>query len=809
MSMVYKNSKTGVLEELEGVGGALNVTGGNNFTTKLREAFETFDYSSPSAPWQLTLAPGDIVQVDGNSAGASYLVVSKSPFDIGETRIEGRVSFPMPLEVAGGVHRSQAAIGQEAALELVNDDGTLPTVDDLQIASISQATTVLTVNTILPHGLVPGKRIGIRDCADPRANYAALVVASTPSPTQLTATSLPGAAIPSLTIATQTTGYVYVRPSLGYATDGSSMILETGATTTASYYVRGAGGDSLPSGTIAGSHAVTIATTASVQAVATVGAYAFQPGSEQRLSMFIDQVQWTDQTIDSTVQSTARRTVRQVVPSPDKSYKLRIRATNYAGLTRPVARIVSVQKTGTATAIVATDVPHGLSVLDYINTFGVRDQTNFANLAAATVVSAIDSPTVFRVVWGTAVTATSYGGYVSRVNGSQVQQGAVAQVIQTATVSGGRLTLVGNTAWAGVVIGDYVNVHGCRDAATGADVGVDGVYRVRDLATASLVLEPIGTTVLPADFGATNCGGGIIRRTDTRISYIRVLDFERMRVEMMPRPASDMSAAAPVTVQNIPNTYAMQGSAAAIGTEGAGAWPVRGTPSRTIDVASAAITATSTGSAISLLGNTGSFQVNVDVTAVSGTTPRMLGRVQGSFDNGANFVNVYDLGVITSSTAKNFDTPAMPVDFTHIRYVRSLTGTTPSFTNSVNRVNRPLENGKRARRLVDLVMSLTATTASTEWLYVSGCSKGQIMAAAMTGATTVPVLKLQACSGDPAIAGNWFDVANATLTTSASAATVSAIFDLPHARFVRLVPTTAGVATPASTAYELCVTAWE
>lgn len=778
----------GVRKKLKDIGNGtyaeVTAPAGTNFNNKLREAFETFDYSSPNAPWQLTLAPGDIVQVDGNTAGASYLVISKSPLDVGETRVEGRLSFPMPLEVAWGVHRPQAAIGQETALELVNDDGALPTVDDLEIASISQATTVLTVNTILPHGLVPGKRIGIRDCADSRANYAALVVASIPSPTQFTATSLPGAAIPSLTIATQTTGYVYVRPSLGYATDGSSMILETAAATTASYYVRGAGSDSLPSGTIAGSHAVTIATTASVQAVATVGAYAFQPGSEQRATMFIDQVQWTDQTIDGTPQSTARRTVRQVVPSPDKSYKPRIRVTNHPGLTRPVAKIVSVQKTGTTTAIVATDVPHNLTVLDYIQAFGVRDQTNFANLATATVVSAIDSPTVFRVVWGTAVTATSYGGYVSRANGSIGQPGAVAQVIQTATVSGGRLMLMGNTTWAGAVIGDYVNVHGCRDAATGADVGVDGVYRVRDLATTSLVLEPIGTTVLPADFASVNCGGGIIRRTDTRISYIRLLDFERMRVEMMPRPASDMSAAAPVTVQNTVTVSAAAASASAISaTTGLGGWYIHPAVTGIADVASAALTTSSTTAAISNnLGN--GFQVNVNVSAVTGTTPTLDFRVEESFDGGTNWVTLYEMQRITA--VGNYNTPILRASGRHIRYVQTVGGTSPSFTRSVVRNVLPFIPAEPQKRLMDRTIAPNTLNSTTPNLFQGAANNLQIIVNMGAITTTAPAFQVEGSEDGV----NWYAVG--TPITAVASATVEATVN-QSATFARVRVSTAGV----------------
>ena len=40
-----------------------------------------------------------------------------------------------------------------------------------------------------------------------------------------------------------------------------------------------------------------------------------------------------------------------------------------------------------------------------------------------------------------------------------------------------------------------------------------------------------------------------MRRTDLRISFVRVFDFERERVELLPRPSGDSASAAPVTIQ--------------------------------------------------------------------------------------------------------------------------------------------------------------------------------------------------------------------------------------------------------------------
>jgi hypothetical protein len=64
-----------------------------------------------------------------------------------------------------------------------------------------------------------------------------------------------------------------------------------------------------------------------------------------------------------------------------------------------------------------------------------------------------------------------------------------------------------------------------------------------------LVLPFPGQRTLPADFANTNCGGAIIRRTEIRVSFIRVFEFQRERVELLSRPAGDMAGAVPVVPQ--------------------------------------------------------------------------------------------------------------------------------------------------------------------------------------------------------------------------------------------------------------------
>lgn len=533
-----------------------------NMTNKFREAFEAYDPVN-GGKWTESKASGDLVYVDGNAAAASYLVISKDPLTAGtETAITsiGRVS--LPIEAAIGASMSQRTLGQEFSLEMIDTGAPLPDVSDIEISSISQATTTLTVDTVTPHGLSVGKSIGIRDCSNALANYPALVVATVVTPNQFTATAGPGGTIASQTITNPAgaKGFVYFRERLGRAQNGIAQIFEQSTVTQASLYIRSEAGDALPSGTIAGNHSVTVGTTASVQLVNVAYQYAFSPTTEYRLFVQADRTQWADGAVDAVAQTTSRLLRTQVCPDPSATYKVRIRCTNNKSLTVPNAQIVSAVKTGTTTATITTDRPHGLVATDPVVVYGIRAQgaTEFPNLLTATAVASVVDATTFTIVIGTAGTVTSYGGYVAKVQGGNLMSalGANAVVAQSATLStladGTRQLLVtGNTNWAGLSIGDLVNLVGVRDNTTGATLGVDGAWKVANSATTSLtlVLPYAGSLTLPADFGSTNCGGGVIKRTDIRVSFLRVFDYERERVELLARPSGDLGAAVPVAIQ--------------------------------------------------------------------------------------------------------------------------------------------------------------------------------------------------------------------------------------------------------------------
>lgn len=368
---------------------------------------------------------------------------------------------------------------------------------------------------------------------------------------------------------------IFSRSRLGQAQNGISQIFENATATNASLYIRSESGDALPSGTVAGNQSATIGTTASIQIAGSVPyTYSFTPTNEFRMVVQSDRTQWSDSAVDAVAQSTNRLVRTQVCPDPTASYELRIRANNNRSLTVPGAQIITAVKSGTTTATVTTATAHGLTVGDLIVAYGTRDQTNFTNLTTAAAVASVVDATTFTVVWGAAVTATTRGGFISKILGQNALPGAITQVVSTATLStlsdGTRqLTLVGSGTWAGAVIGDLVELIGVRaDAVGSASLGVDGPWKVANLATTTLVLVlPFsGQRSLPADFAVTNAGGGLVRRTDLRLSYVRIFDYDRLRVEMLARPTGDIAAAAPVAVQNTPAVTISSGTVTTVTT---------------------------------------------------------------------------------------------------------------------------------------------------------------------------------------------------------------------------------------------------
>ncbi|MFM1990239.1 MAG: hypothetical protein RJA99_3196 [Pseudomonadota bacterium] len=780
-----------------------------NITTKFRDAFEVY---TPGSKWTETKASGDLVYVDGNAAGASYLVISKDPLSAGtESRLESILAFSLPVEVAIGLSMSQRTLGQEFAVEVVDNGTPLAAFSDLAISSISQATTTLTVDTVLPHGLSVGRCIGIRDCSNPLANYPSLVVASTPTPTQFTATAGPGGTIASQTITNPTgaKGFVYQRERLGRANNGVSMIFENATVTNASAYIRSESGDGLPSGAIAGNQSLTFGTTAPIALVSAAYQYAWSPTTEFKLLVQTDRSQWADAPVDTTAAMTSRLARSQVCPDPDAEYELRLRAVNNKSLTVPNAQIVSATKTGTTTATVVTATPHGLAAADPVVIYGIRDQAaaSFPNLLTATAVASVVDATTFTIVIGTASTVTSYGGYVAKVQGGNLMSalGAVAQVIQSAVLStltdGTRqLVLTGSAAWGGLSIGDLVNVVGCRDNTAGATVGVDGAWKVANIVSTALtlVLPYSGSMTLPADFGSVNCGGAVIKRTDLRVSFVRVFDYERQRVEVLSRPASDIAASLPVAVNNTPAVTVSSGTVTTVSTVTTvtGVTTVSavtaanlGIPGIIADVASAALTSTATTAAFTPTFGT-AYSVSIPVTAVTGTTPTLDVSIEESDDSGTNWFRVYDFPRITATGM--YRSPIIRMTGNRVRYVQTVSGTTPSFTRAINRLQSS-SNSEPVRQLIDRSVVLTTLNSTTPSLDARDAGN-RVQMVVNVGAitTTAPALQLEGSDDNGA---SWYAIGSPLTAVASSTVQLTAV-DINSA-LIRARVSTAGVGVTA------------
>ena len=544
------------------IDGSANI-GNSPLCASLNDTFENYDNV---INWnQVAKASGDLIQIDGNALGCAYLVMSLDPLnDNTTTYIESNQTWNSPIRMGLMFATSQRTVGQDISFEFVSTDAPSTPFSQLTISTIQQTTTTITVTTTTNHNLKVGDRVSISGVADSRVNYQSLIVSSITSKTVFLGTVNASSNLPSLSVGPLSSGVVNYRSPMGYALDGTSFVLDNATVTNGTFFTKSGGNGSFPSGTIGGNGNITITTTASTALVSSPGNYCFTASNITEMIYQPETLEWLDKAIDSSSSTFSPRLHKEhSTPNFDKSYKLRIRINNNNGFSHPIAQIVSASKAGSTTATITTDVAHGLSTTDYVNIYGINDVTNFGNLTTATIVASIVNSTQFTIVIPTVATATSYGGYVTRCNGAVLQQGAVTQVAQSISRTSNVVTLVGNVTWTGIVIGDYVNLVGIRNTTNGATVGLDGPYRVYNIATTSLVLEPIGSTSTGADVGSTNCGGGVIKRTDLRIDFIRISPFTRNIVETYGGMGRNTIAnSIPVTINSNISTNTVVGAGA-------------------------------------------------------------------------------------------------------------------------------------------------------------------------------------------------------------------------------------------------------
>lgn len=717
----------------------------------------------------------------GNATGSGYIRINLDE-TIADSELEliSKASFKLPSRFGFAFSHSQKVIGQEFEYSFVscNANGqieTIPQPADLTISgTVSVTSNVATINFATAHGLVGDDRVILVNNADPRINVGPVLVTVVTS-TQIT--------VP-LTIANGTYtagGVVRVANFDQNALNSVGFCTETATATNARWFTRRNGA------TVRHVNA-TIATSVGVQSTANPYSDGWNAGGEHELAIGFDQVNYNSKAPSALTAPSGSLKWTEGLPDTEKHYKLRIRSKNLANIARPIAKITAIAKTGTTTATVTTNVAHGLSTNSWVQIYGVRDQTNFPNLTATTQVASIVSPTQFTIVIGSASTTSSAGGSVILNNGGILATGlgfqalAVQSIVRTNNI----MTITVNTTATGALPGEIFNLHGCDATSMGL---YDGTYKILRMTGSTYEVESIGP-----DFVSVNGGGNFFKSTCNRIHFVRELEYPRNVIEIANQNGVvDAAKALPVAIANTPAITISSGTVTTVSTVTAVTAVTtsngRNIPNTLVaDVASAAITTTANTAAITPTSGT-CYEVNIPVTAVSGTTPTMDVNIEESDDSGTNWFVVYSFPRITA--AGIYRSPQLPFKGNRIRYAQTIGGTTPSFTRAINRLESNAGYVETFNQLFDRSIVLTTANSVTPSLNISNARTVQLVIN-IGAATTAPVLQLEG-SDDNGV--TWYaigSVVNAVASTTVASPLVNTQAGLLRARI-----STAGVGVTA------------
>jgi hypothetical protein len=272
------------------------------------------------------------------------------------------------------------------------------------------------------------------------------------------------------------------------------------------------------------------------------------------------------------------------------------------------------------------------------------------------------------------------------------------------------------------------------------------------------------------------------------IGLVSVSNYAAQNVSINSIRPQTFNAALPVSVLNVPSVgLAGNNTLTTVTTLTSMTSGNLGIPGAVADVTSAALTATATVAAITPSFGT-SYEVNVPVTAVTGTTPTLDFSIEESDDGGTNWFKVYDFPRITA--VGMYRSPKLPLTGNRVRYVQSVSGTTPSFTRAVNRLQGS-EHPTPLRQVIDRSIVLTTANSTTSTLNVQNCRNFQL-AINIGAATTAPALQLEGSDDNGA---TWYAI-GAPLTAVASS-TVSLTVNNVQAQLVRARVSTVGAAVTA------------
>jgi hypothetical protein len=180
--------------------------------------------------------------------------------------------------------------------------------------------------------------------------------------------------------------------------------------------------------------------------------------------------------------------------------------------------------------------------------------------------------------------------------------------------------------------------------------------------------------------------------------------------------------------------------------------------STTTDIASGAITTTTTSANIATT-NIQSVAFQIAVTAVTGTTPTLDVVIQETMD-GTNYYDIYHYERITA--AGSFFSPVMKLAGIGFRYVRTVTGTSPSFTMSAIRISRA-GNASLVRRLFNRTIDPNTTGSASSSLLAEGTNQPYLVVSLGAGGSGgSPVFGIQGSEDG----SNWYAINGSTVTVT-------------------------------------------
>lgn len=508
-----------------------------NAISKFRDGFMTGTID-PTV-WDITWRnqSDSIVSKGWNSSWAGYLRVSMSPYQAGsELIITSKAMWKMPHRFWFWISASQRILGQEFELGLVwcDADGIVdkvtPVPDMPILGTIVVSASVATINFATPHPYKWGDRVILTGNTDKRLNIWPVIV----TPVTRTQITVPT----TVASATYTAGGQVVHADyFDGAMNASWYDFENVTTTNASVVVRR---NWSAYWAVNSSHVSTIATQASLVAYTD----AFRSAGDYELISTMEYLSTASRSWSSTSATTGYTKITETIPDEEKLYKIQIRVKNLDNfnILQP-CYITSASKSGTTTATVNTNAPHGLTTGDFVQIYGARDQTNFPNLASSTAVLSTPTTTSFTLVWWASATATTEAWVIWAVRWNIVMPWALNFSIQSFSVATDVLSVVLNTTVSWFLAWEIYEV-----VMSWAGAVYNWPY---------ICMRAITTTVefMKVDYSAitpiisTNVGGAIIRRTDYRLHFIKQLEYTRHLVELSNnRGWSDAGLSIPVQV---------------------------------------------------------------------------------------------------------------------------------------------------------------------------------------------------------------------------------------------------------------------